>query len=196
MKRNLYHLIERWMEWVRLAGGRSRACIVSVRGGTIGDKVVLGHGCRVDRPWCLRIGDRAVAEEGAYLKIVSDDAVLDIGKMVFLGRGTELDVMDRVTVGDHTLIAPRCFITDHSHRTIAGLRIDEQGCDAAPVTIGRDVWLGAGTVVLAGVNIGDGAVVGANSVVTQDVPAQAIAAGAPARVLRFRDTVAELARAE
>lgn len=196
MKRNLYRLIEKWIEWTRLVGGRARARVLSLRGARVGDKVFLGRGCRVDRPWCVGIGERVVAEEGAYLKVVSDHAVLDIGKFVFLGRGTELDVMQRVSVGDHTLFAPGCFITDHSHRIIAGLRIDEQGCDAAPVTIGRDVWLGTGTVVLAGVNIGDGAVVGANSVVTQDVPAQAIAAGAPARVLRFRDTVAEWARAE
>lgn len=189
-------MIEALVEGLRLIRGRVRSQALSFRGASVGAKVFVGRGCRVDRPWCVRIGERVVAEDNTYLKVVSDDAELAIGRMVFLGRGTEFDVMQRVTIGDHTLIAPGCFITDHFHQIAPGLRIDEQGCDAAPVTIGRDVWLGAGTVVLAGVNIEDGAVVGANSVVTQDVPAQAIVAGAPARVLRFRDPVAETVRAE
>ena len=60
---------------------------------------------------------------------------------------------------------------------------------AEPVEIGSDVWLGAGAVVLPGVTIGDGAVVGANSVVTTDVAPYTVVAGAPARFLRNRDNV-------
>ena len=105
---------------------------------------------------------------------------------VFVGRGTEFDVMQRVFVGAHTVIAPRCFITDHNHGTLPGLRIDQQPCAAAPVMIGADVWLGAGVVVLPGVTIGDGAVVGANAVVTRDVAPMTVVAGAPARLLRTR----------
>jgi acetyltransferase-like isoleucine patch superfamily enzyme len=95
--------------------------------------------------------------------------------------------MEKVSVGDHTVIAPGCFITDHNHGIDAGRRVDQQPCIAKPVTIGRDVWLGAKVIVLAGVKIGDGAVVAANAVVTQNVPPLAVVAGTPAKLLYFRD---------
>jgi acetyltransferase-like isoleucine patch superfamily enzyme len=98
----------------------------------------------------------------------------------------EFDVMGAVSVGSHSLIAPGCFLTDHVHGIRADLRIDQQPCSCEPVVIGSDVWLGAGCVVLPGVTIGDGAVVGANSVVTADVAPHAVVAGAPARFLRQR----------
>ena len=66
-----------------------------------------------------------------------------------------------------------------------GASLRAQGLEyAEPITIGDDVWLGAGAVVLPGVTIGDRAVVGAGSVVTRDVPADAVVAGNPARPMR------------
>jgi acetyltransferase-like isoleucine patch superfamily enzyme len=55
-----------------------------------------------------------------------------------------------------------------------------------PTNVGNDVWIGSGATILAGLTIGDGAIVGANSVVTKDVPPYAIVAGVPARILRYR----------
>ena len=134
----------------------------------------------------MEFGERVLLEADVYLKVVSDTATLRLGGHTFVGRGVEFDVLTGVSVGSHSLIAPRCFITDHVHGIRPELRIDEQACRAEPVVIGSDVWLGAGTVVLPGVTIGDGAVVGANSVVTADVAAYAVVAGAPARFLRNR----------
>jgi acetyltransferase-like isoleucine patch superfamily enzyme len=65
-------------------------------------------------------------------------------------------------------------------------RIDEEGCAARPVTIGDDVWLGARAIIVRGVTVGEGAVVGAGAVVSKDVPARAVVAGVPARVIRSR----------
>lgn len=166
--------------------GRIRARLVAVRGARVGEKVAIGSRCIVDRPWCVELGDRVLIEADVYLKIVADAAALRLGEHTFVGRGVEFDIMSSVSVGSHSLIAPRCFITDHVHGIRPDLRIDQQPCEAQPVVIGSDVWLGAGTVVLPGVKIGDGAVVGANSVVTSDVAPHTVVAGAPARFLRNR----------
>ena len=186
--RPFYRRLENVVDIARIVKSRLRARLLTFRGATISRKVLVGRNCRVDRPWCVSIGERSQLENSVYLKTVTDDARLDIGAYVFIGRGAELDVQQNVSIGDHTLIAPGCFVTDHAHRTSALSRIDEQGNEVSAVAIGDDVWLGANVTVLAGVSIGSGAVVGANSVVTRNVPAMAIVAGAPAKLIRYRDT--------
>jgi len=172
---------------VSLVSGRLRGLVLALRGATVGRKAVFGARCRAIRPWGISIGLRASTEDDVLFKLVDDASRLVIGEYVFIGRGTEFDVMERVVVGDHVLIAPGCFITDHNHGTEPGIRIDQQSCEAKPVVIGRDVWLGTRVVVLAGVTIGDGAVVAAGSVVTKDVPPMAIVGGVPARLLKYRN---------
>lgn len=185
--RQLHRKLEHWSSIGSLVRGRLRARVLALRGATIEPKTRIGARCKVERPWCLKVGARFHAEEDVYLKIVSDEASLTFGDSVFVGRGSEFDVIQKISVGDNTVIAPGCFITDHNHGLSPTRRIDQQACVADPVTIGTDVWLGANVVVVAGVKIGDGAVVGANAVVTRDVPSMAIVAGVPARSLRYRD---------
>lgn len=179
--------LEKSLDAVALGRGRMRAKVLALRGARVGAKATMGTGFKVDRPWCVSLGERFVAEDNVYLKVTADRATLELGGHVFLGRGTEFDVVEHVSVGSHTVIAPGCFITDHNHGISGAARIDQQPCEAKPITIGRDVWLGSNVVVVAGVTIGDGAVVGAGAVVTRDVPAMAVVAGVPAKVLRYRD---------
>jgi acetyltransferase-like isoleucine patch superfamily enzyme len=120
------------------------------------------------------------------LKIVDSGASLSLGEFVFIGKGTEFDVKEKVSVGAHTVIAPGCFITDHGHGLSRLSRIDEQSCQSQEVKIGSDVWIGANVVILPGVSIGNGAVIGASAVITKDIPDYAIAVGVPARVIRHR----------
>ncbi|HBI15603.1 MAG TPA: hypothetical protein DDY20_08840 [Desulfobulbaceae bacterium] len=94
--------------------------------------------------------------------------------------------MQSVSIGAHTQIAPGCFITDHSHGIARELRIDQQPCSEYPVCIGCDVWLGTKVTVLAGVTIGDGAIIAAHSVVNKDVAPYEIVGGVPARFIRNR----------
>jgi len=181
-----FKLMERLRSLGQLACGRLRARLLALRGARIGHKTAVGARCAVWRPWCISLGDRVLIESDVYMKLVHDQAQFAIGDHVFVGRGVEFDVMLEVRIGHHTLIAPNCFICDHSHAFEPGRRIDEQACIAKAVSIGEDVWIGAGSVILAGVSIGDGAVIGANSVVTSNVAPMTVVAGSPARLLRGR----------
>jgi acetyltransferase-like isoleucine patch superfamily enzyme len=83
------------------------------------------------------------------------------------------------------MIGEYASVRDANHRRGAG-PLRESGHTCAAITIGRQVWIGRGAAVLAGVHIGDGAVVAANAVVTRDVPAGAVVGGVPARPLQLR----------
>jgi acetyltransferase-like isoleucine patch superfamily enzyme len=170
----------------RLLAARFRALAYRALGSDIGAKCLLGHGVRLDYPAGIRLGRRCELESDVWLKLVSPAAVLTVGDHSFLGRGVEIDVAERVTIGAHVLLAPGVFITDHTHNIQAGMRVDLQGCTNHPVEIGEDVWIGTRAVVLPGVVVGAGAVIGAGAVVRRDVDPGTIVAGVPARVVGER----------
>lgn len=113
----------------------------------------------------------------------------DFGEQITLGEdfvgNFGLTILDEapVTIGDRVFIGPHCGLYTVAHALDAAQRA--QGVmRSRPITIGNDVWIGGHTVVLPGVAIGDGAVIGAGSVVTRDIPAGVVAAGNPCRVIR------------
>jgi acetyltransferase-like isoleucine patch superfamily enzyme len=114
-------------------------------------------------------------------------AKLTVGEGSYVNRYTIITATEQVVIGRRCLIGPHCYITDSDHGTRPGERVAVQPLRTQPVTIGNDVWLGAGVVVLKGVTIGDGAVIGAGAIVTADVPPNTIAAGVPARVIKPRE---------
>lgn len=158
----------------------------------------IGRGCSFERGvtfqygWRTSFGDGCIVDAHAQFKCPTalDPSLgrnIDIGKNVFIGRGTIIDSNSSIIIGRDTFVAPYCFISDTSHNyndPITPIRL--QGCHYKPVEIGEDVWLGAHVIVLAGVKIGRGCVVGANSVVNRDLPPYVVAVGAPARIVRSR----------
>jgi acetyltransferase-like isoleucine patch superfamily enzyme len=107
---------------------------------------------------------------------------LTLGRGVFINLGCRFQDTGGITIGDGTLIGHGSTLTTLNHHIDPDRRAD---MIPAPIRIGRKVWLGAAVTVVPGVTIGNGAIVGAGAVVTKDVPANAIVAGVPAKVIRM-----------
>lgn len=117
----------------------------------------------------------------------TDAGRITLGRRVRINAGTVIVSNSEVVIGDDTLIGEYVSIRDANHGTEADTPIRLQPQAIARIIIGRDVWIGRGSCILKGVTIGDGAVVGANSVVTRDIPAGSICAGVPARQIGRRE---------
>lgn len=110
-----------------------------------------------------------------------------LGRHVGINCGVWINARGGVSIGDDTIIGPNCVVHSANHKTDdPDTPVRLQGYELAHVTIGNDVWLGAGVIVLPGVTIGDGVVIGAGAVVTKDIPARSIAVGVPAAVIGQR----------
>jgi acetyltransferase-like isoleucine patch superfamily enzyme len=133
----------------------------------------------------LEVGAQALFEPHVWITAPAPGRVR-IGEGTFLNIGVMVAAVDLVEIGSHCMLANGCFVTDANHRfDDPDTPVPWQGFTSkGPTRIGDDVWLGANVVVTSGVTIGERCVVGANSVVTQDIPAFSIAAGVPAKVLR------------
>ncbi|MDP9091719.1 MAG: acyltransferase [Actinomycetota bacterium] len=132
----------------------------------------------------LTIGPHAFFEPGVWL--TSQSGRISIGGGTFLNLNVMVAAMDRVEIGDHCMLANGCLVTDADHRFDDFEKpVPWQGFTSkGPTVLGDNVWLGANVVVTSGVTIGCRCVIGANSVVTTDVPDFSIAAGAPATVVK------------
>ena len=136
------------------------------------------------RPGCITLEDGAALDRGVVLLATSDAARIVIGPRTYINRSTMIDADALVEIGAQTMIGPFCYITDHDHTAHAGTPPADGPLVSAPVRIGERCWIGAHVSILKGVTIGDGAVIGAGSVVTKSVPPGVIAVGNPARVLK------------
>jgi len=136
--------------------------------------------------WRLRLRLRNVKPSCHFAgaSLVSPDLVA--GEHLFMGRGCSIG--PKVQMGNYVMLGPEVSITGSDHRIDkVGIPMIFAGRPELPETvIGSDVWLGRGSLIMAGVSIGDGAVVAAQSVVTKSVPPYAIVAGVPAKIIRMR----------
>jgi acetyltransferase-like isoleucine patch superfamily enzyme len=112
-------------------------------------------------------------------------AFIKIGRNTFVGESVVVRGQGGVTIGDSVLIAPgaKVLAVNHNYRDLSR-PIIEQGITGRGITIEPGAWIGGGAVILDGVRVGAGAVVGANAVVTRDVPAHTVAVGVPAKVVK------------
>ncbi len=127
----------------------------------------LGEGCYIEPPFHANWGGRHV----------------HFGKYVYANFNLTLVDDTYIYVGDYTMFGPNVTVATAGHPVLPELR-ERQAQYNFPVYIGRNVWIGAGAVLLPGITVGDNTVIGAGSIVTKDIPANVVAVGNPCRVLR------------
>lgn len=178
----------RWYErdtlpWRRLAIHRELA-----RRGAFARWPIQGDVLELLRDGRLEVGEGTLFEPNVWLT-APRPAEIRIGSGCFLNLGVMVAAVELVEIGDHCMFANGCFVTDGAHRFDDPEQpVPWQGFTSkGPTRIGNNVWCGANVVVTSGVTIGERAVIGANSVVTGDIPPRVIAAGAPARPIREID---------
>jgi acetyltransferase-like isoleucine patch superfamily enzyme len=175
----------RWYERNSLPWNRARIHWEFMRREAFVRWPVHGNVLEALREGRLQIGANTLLEPHVWLT-APGSARITIGSGTFLNVGVMVAALDLVEIGDHCMFANGCFVTDSSHRfDDPKLPVPWQGFDSrGPTRVGDNVWCGVGVVITSGVTVGERAVIGANSVVTSDIPAFSVAAGAPARVLR------------
>lgn len=172
----------RWYERNSLPWNRAAIHREALRRGAFVRWPVQGNVLEMLREGRLELGKDVLLEPGVWIT-GPGDARISIGGGSFLNMGVMVAAVERVEIGRHCMLANGCFVTDGNHRFDDPERpVPWQGFTTkGPTVLGDNVWCGANVVVTSGVTIGERAVIGANSVVTRDVPAFSIAAGSPAR---------------
>jgi acetyltransferase-like isoleucine patch superfamily enzyme len=143
----------------------------------------------------LEIGKDATLHLGRWswighgTKIRAHEGEVHIGAKSVLGQECTISSFQHVSIGRECIVADRVMLIDFDHGMVEVERpIREQGIYKRDVRIGHNVWIGYGASFLRGVTVGDNAVVGTYTVVNKDVPANAVVAGVPMRILRMRAT--------
>jgi acetyltransferase-like isoleucine patch superfamily enzyme len=175
----------RWYERNTLPWNRAAIHWEFARRGAFVRWPVYGNVLEALRERRLELGEGTLLEPGVWIT-APDPARIRIGAGTFLNLGVMVAAAELVEIGDHCMFANGCLVTDASHRfDDPDKPVTWQGFTSkGPTRVGNNVWCGAHVVITSGVTIGERCVIGANSVVTTDLPAFSIAAGSPARVLR------------
>lgn len=159
-------------------------------------KVNLGvKTCFMGRPiiknrGTILIGDKVTLSsfpdgEFCRTRIITNnkDSKITVGNNAIL-RGATIWASTEITIGEKFLAAPYAWIVDNDAHGIDPARRGNRYAESAPIKIGNNVWIGYRAMVLKGVSIGDNTVIGAGAIVTKDIPANSIAAGVPAKVIK------------
>jgi acetyltransferase-like isoleucine patch superfamily enzyme len=127
----------------------------------------------------IQIGENVLIYPDVHLE-THGNARIELGDGLVISRGAHIVAVAGVRIGKGSMIGEYTSIRDANHARDPDLPIRDAGYSAKPIEIGQEVWLGRGVAVLAGVRIGEKATVGANAVVTRDVPSGVTVAGVPA----------------
>jgi acetyltransferase-like isoleucine patch superfamily enzyme len=175
----------RWYQRNSLPWNRARIHWSLMRRRAFARWPIEGNVLEMLREGRLEVGAGVLFEPGVWLT-GPEQARIRIGEGTFLNRNVMVASVGLVEIGANCMFANGCFVTDGNHRfDDPELPVPWQGFTTkGPTRVGDNVWCGANVVITSGVTVGERCVIGANSVVTQDLPPFSIAGGIPARVLK------------
>jgi acetyltransferase-like isoleucine patch superfamily enzyme len=179
LNRNYLRLIARWA-WLKL---RWRGRLVTDGLCFVGPGVTL----EIGKDAKIHLGRGSWIGHGCKLR--AHEGEVRIGAKSVIGQECTISSFQHVSIGRECIVADRVMLIDFDHGVVEVERpVRLQGIYKRDVRVGNNVWVGYGACFLRGVTVGDNAVIGTYSVVNRDVPANAVAAGVPVKVLRMRDT--------
>jgi len=135
----------------------------------------------------LEIGNNCTIQDYAFFQLTKPKPRVIIGNNVVIGRNNVIAAKSLISIGDDTIIGPFVQIIDHNHSFRKSKIIRTQQASIKNIIIEEDCWLGSGAKILKGVHLSVGVIVGANSVVINDVPPYAIVCGNPAKLIKYRE---------
>lgn len=142
----------------------------------------------------VKLGKNVILQKDCWINAenqnIQNGLRIEIGDGTNVGRRSTISSSNKIIIGQNVLIAPNVLITDHNHKyTDTGIPISMQGIDSSDntVMIRDNAWIGTNSVVQGNVKIGRGSVIGANSVVLDDIPDYCVAVGSPAKVIKIFD---------
>jgi acetyltransferase-like isoleucine patch superfamily enzyme len=135
----------------------------------------------------ILIDSNVVLKEGTRVCACNSKATIKIGENTTIGYHNFIFASKEIRIGKNCLIAPFVYLVDSNHQIARNKLINQQPNEAASLIIGDDVWIASNTTILKGVTIGDGAVIGAHSLVNKDVEPYTIVAGSPAKKIGMRE---------
>ena len=158
------------MEKIKYIFGTLKIKIFSIQ-----KNVEIGYGVRVRSDYIIRncghisIGNNFRTRSG-FIMNVSNDASLKIGDDVFFNDSCFINARECISIGDRCIIGQNVMIYDHDHDYRMGDKEKYDHFTSAPVTIGKNVWIGSNVIVLKGANIGDNCVIGAGCIIRENIP--------------------------
>jgi acetyltransferase-like isoleucine patch superfamily enzyme len=148
--------------------------------------VCPGVRLEIGRDATLRIGRWAWIGDGSKIRV--HEGEVSIGAKTVMGQECTISAYQHVEIGRECIVADRVMLIDFDHGVVEVERpIRLQGIYKRDVRVGHNVWIGYGACILRGVIVGDNSIVGTSTVVTRDVPENAVVGGSPARVIRMRE---------
>lgn len=147
----------------------------------LGNNVSFGKGVKIRTTdgGKITIGDNVAIDD--YAVISAFYGRISIENNSYIGVGTHIVAIEDIVISDGALIAAYCIIRDMTHGMASDRPMYKQKSTSKPIFVGKDVWLGAHVVITAGSKINDGCVIGANGVVTSEIPQGVVAIGQPAK---------------
>jgi virginiamycin A acetyltransferase len=168
-----------------------------IRRSVVLSDVVVGRSCKLHDS--VLVGEICIDD---FVEIHNSrlSGHVSVGRFTVINPKTSvLSSVHEISIGQFCSIAPEVWIQEYLHRTdyvttyyinkhLLGGSTKDDITSKGPIVIGNDVWIGTKSTILSGLRIGDGAIIGANSLVTKDIPPYAVVGGSPARVIKYRFT--------